>query len=110
MLQGHEIASVRVDLGRGAGALELVDSDGFSGAVTGFGSDDVFRFRDIDAGAESRLNYLAGTVGDGCILTATDGTDSATIELHGTFDPTKFGLTWDNAGHALVTYETLLLG
>ncbi|KLK92625.1 hypothetical protein AA309_13070 [Microvirga vignae] len=99
-------ASVKVDMGHGDGTLKLVDSDSFTGSVTGFGAGDAFDFSDI--GENATLSYAAHANGFGGVLTVTDGEDTATIRLQGQYDVSHFTLVSDATGGTLLKYDWLL--
>jgi len=89
-------------LGHG-GALELARSQAYSGAITGFstnGGEDL-DLRDIDFGAGTKASY-AGSATSG-VLTVTDGTHAAKIELIGDYLASTFVTASDGHGGTMVT-------
>lgn len=98
-------ASTNVNFGDAAdgsfNTLKLNDADQFNGTVTGLNADDVLDFSDIDF-AGATLNYSDNGSGTGGTLTVTDGTDTANINLVGSYAANSFQLTMDASGGTLV--------
>ena len=90
----------------GSGTLRLGDSFDFSGLVSGFASDDTLDFNDL-AFMEglSDVSFAASADGSGGTLTVTDGTQTASITLVGTYNADEFGLSKDADGSTLLTYH-----
>lgn len=86
------------------GTLRLADSDGFTGAISGWNGDDALDLLDIDFAAAT-WSYTVNADGTtGGVLTVTDGTDIANVALIGQYASGGFQLAGDGIGGTAVTY------
>jgi hypothetical protein len=96
--------SQNVRFATGAGSLELADSVGYGGTISGFstGGGTQLDLVDIAFGRKSTDASFAGNV-DGGVLTVTDGTHTAQIKLKGDYVGDTFAVSSDKQGGTLVT-------
>ena len=85
------------------GTLRLDQSVEFSGSVSGFDSNDVLDLGDIVA-ASASFNFTANAQNTGGILSVTDGTHTANINLTGQYDAANFQVSTDSGSGTLVSY------
>lgn len=101
----HDDADLAVTFGANeSGTLVLFDSVHFTGRVSGFDEDDAFLFRDIDFSTGTTFQFAADSVGEGGVLTLSDGTDTATVHLNGLFDGSAFHIQGLADGGTMLIY------
>jgi large repetitive protein len=86
------------------GDLKLDQSMNFTGAISGFGAGDTIDLADIGFGANTTLAFAENNAGTGGVLTVSDGTHVANLDLLGQFAVAGFQGAGDQAGGAIVSY------
>jgi Calx-beta domain len=87
-----------------SGTLKLDISPSFHGSISGLGVQDAIDLRDINVSNIITKQYLPNFDNSGGVLTVSDGTRTATLDLAGSFSQDGFGYATDNAGGTLITY------
>ncbi|UFW53238.1 MULTISPECIES: FG-GAP repeat domain-containing protein [Bradyrhizobium] len=88
----------------GGATLQLDNSDGFAGSITGFGGGDRIDLSDIAfSSGGTTLGYSANASNSGGHLTVSDGPHIASLTLLGQYAATSFVLTSDGHGGTLIT-------
>jgi len=83
-----------------AGTLRITDSDTFNATISGLSdTDEIINLMDIDF-ASATLGY-SGNASSG-VLTISDGTDTATLNLIGQYTAASFHMASNGAGGTLV--------
>ena len=85
------------------GLLKLDQSVSFTGTVSGL-DDDHLDLADVLAGPNTTLDFTGNADGSGGMLTVSDGTHTAHIELAGQYAASGFHLASDGSGGTLITY------
>ena len=86
------------------GTLELDQSALFTGAISGFNSDDVLDLGDIQFSGATTVSYAANQDNSGGVLTVSDGTHTANISLSGQYSADGFHASGDLGTGTLVSY------
>ena len=86
-----------------AGTLVFNHAGEFSGAVVGFNDNDQLHLTDI-AAVNATLNYTANAAGTGGVLSVSDGTHTANIQLQGQYAADDFHSAADAAGGTSIVY------
>jgi hypothetical protein len=96
--------SQNVTFATGAGDLELADSVGYRGTISGFSTAGGTQLDLVDIGFYKKTTdaSFAGNVKGG-VLTVTDGTHTAQIKLNGDYVGDTFAVSNDKQGGTLVT-------
>jgi hypothetical protein len=98
-------ATPAVQFGAGAsGTLKLDQSGGFSGTIAGFAAGDGIDLADLGFGSSTTLAFAANADGSGGTLLASDGTQTASLQLLGQYAATGFQATADAGTGTMVTY------
>lgn len=92
-----------------AGTLVFDHASEFSGAVVGFNDNDQLQLADISA-TNATLNYTANATGTGGVLSVSDGTHTANIQLQGQYAADDFHSAADPDGGQLAALATAGLG
>jgi len=90
--------------GQGAGTLELSQSDEFTGAISGFGTNDRIDLSNIAFATSMTASYAPNQDGTGGTLTVSDGIVTANIAFVGDYQATGFQVASDGQGGSVVTY------
>jgi probable HAF family extracellular repeat protein len=85
------------------GALQLDQSQNFTGQISGFGGQDQIDLRDVSYSANTTLGYAANNSNSGGTLTVSDGTHTANLALLGQYSATSFTAASDGHGGTLIT-------
>jgi hypothetical protein len=96
--------SQNVTFATGAGDLELADSVGYGGTISGFSTGGGAQLDLVDIGfaKETTDAFFVGNA-DAGVLTVTDGTHTAQIKLKGDYAGETFTVSSDKHGGTLVT-------
>ena len=86
-----------------AGTLVFDHAGKFSGAVVGFNDNDQLHLTDI-AAVNATLNYTPNAAGTGGILSVSDGTHTANIQLQGQYAADDFHSAADPTGGTSIVY------
>ncbi len=89
--------------GNNLGILALDQSQSFTGAIAGFGSQDQIDLGDIGFATGSTLGYTPNSDNSGGTLTASDGTNTANIALLGQYVASSFATASDGHGGTLIS-------
>ena len=82
----------------GSGALVVANGANVTATISGFDQTDRFNFQDV--------NFASATVSlSGGVLNVSDGTDSASVTLAGTYVGSSFVLSNNGTGGTKVTYN-----
>ena len=98
-----EDVSFAVGLGDGDGTLKLGASASFSGTVSGFNAGDALDFADVLSGADTTLVFAANADNTGGLLTLSDGTHTASVNLAGQYTAAEFQMSADLLGGTMLT-------
>ena len=98
-----EDVSFAVGLGDGNGTLKLGASASFSGTVSGFNAGDALDFADVLSGADTTLVFAANADNTGGLLTLSDGTHTASVNLAGQYTAAEFQMSADLLGGTMLT-------
>src|SRR5262249_28553966 len=97
------------------GVLKLHDAVAFTGQISGLTGSDALDLADISYGANTTASYLGNTQGG--ILTVSDGTHTANINLVGNYLSSNWDLSSDGNGGTIVVdpvspnnWQTLKVG
>jgi len=95
---------------KGHGALELADSQTYTGAISGFSvnGSTILDLSDIPYTAETTATFKGSTTSG--VLAVSDGTVTALITLEGNFTGAAFGLTADVRGGTDVSAQVVKQG
>jgi hypothetical protein len=88
-----------------AGKLELADSQGYTGTVSGFSTSGGTSFDLRDIGFVSAGEATFKGTSSGGVLTVTDGTHTAALDLVGSFTSGNFGFGPDSGTGTLITWK-----
>jgi autotransporter passenger strand-loop-strand repeat protein len=101
IMSGGMAGTSQIGFTSAGGTLQLDDSQDFGGVISGFGVPGGIDLRDIAFGSGTTLGY-SGNASSG-VLTVSDGTHTATINLLGQYAAGNFTLHSDGNGGTLVT-------
>jgi hypothetical protein len=87
-----------------SGTLKLDTSSSFHGSISGLGAQNAIDLRDINVSNITTKLYTPNFDNTGGVLTVSDGTRTATLDLAGPFTQGSFGYATDTAGGTLITY------
>ena len=87
-----------------AGTLQLDQSALFAGAVSGFNSGDHLDLVDVQFSAATEVTYAVNQDNSGGVLTVSDGTHTANINLVGQYSTADFHATNDSGMGTLIEY------
>jgi hypothetical protein len=87
----------------GTSQLRLTDSAQFAGSVTGFGGQETLDLANINPNSDKFALSYSGSSTSG-VLTVTDGTTTANVQLFGQYVTAGFGAGHDSGGGTLITY------
>ena len=90
------------------GTLQLDDSRGFTGQISGFSGQDQIDLGDIGFGASSTIGYAANSDNSGGTLTVSDGTNTANLALLGQYSAASFIASSDGHGGSMIAEPPLL--
>ncbi|MDO9299065.1 hypothetical protein [Bradyrhizobium sp.] len=92
-----------VTFGSAGGALVLDETDAFSGEISGWDDGDRIALGDIAFGESTTLAYVANAGNTGGLLTVSDGTHVATLELLGQYTAADFALSSNGYGGTMIS-------
>ena len=96
-------------LSKSTGELVLDQAPSFSGSISGLGTTQSIDLTDINFAAGVKISYSSNNRNNTSgVLTVTDGTNTAHLQLAGTYTLANFKVASDGAGGTLLTDPTVV--
>jgi hypothetical protein len=90
-----------------SGTLQLDNSAGFGGQISGFSAQDQIDLRDIVFSPQTAVGYAADPAKTGGNLTVAAGGQAANLALLGNYTGSQFAISSDGQGGTLVTLQQM---
>jgi len=91
-----------VDFLASTGTLDLPASENFTGQISGFTGQDAIDLQDIAFGSNTTLGYAPNSANTGGVLTVSNGTQTANLDLAGSYVTANFSISSDGSGGTLL--------
>ena len=96
-------------LPKSTGELELERSTSYTGKISRFGTTQSIDLTDINFAADVKISYVSNNSSNASgVLTVTDGTNTARLQMVGTYTLANFKVASDGSGGTLLTDPTVV--